>query len=210
MSSYTDDMALQGNACGMIYGFVFDAPWGPEHKCPGCQPRPDDATNQRFWDRWHDIDKRYVSQGEKSACPILCGEVLPRPHTQDERAARGYSVAPMRTVEDANREINAPAYTCPSATVNYADGTSTQATEAVRWTSAYVRAHGMPIVGKAHAMNTFVEPRIEVPEDEPSEPRQTIAKRNTTEHKTTHSPPAATPTKSKRNAKKPTNQGSLF
>jgi hypothetical protein len=79
MGEYSDDMAYQGLAAGMTYGFVFDPPHGPPHRCPGCQPRPKSAADAERWDRWHAIDAKWRPRGEPSACPVIRGEALPVP-----------------------------------------------------------------------------------------------------------------------------------
>ena len=75
-SEFGDDMQLAGIASGMIFGYTFGPPHH-EHKCPGCQPRPEDVAYGEKWDRWHKINTKWLARGETSACPILRGETLP-------------------------------------------------------------------------------------------------------------------------------------
>jgi hypothetical protein len=77
MSEFTDDAIKQGMASAMVYGFVADPPWGPEHRCPGCQARPDDADEAKAWDTWRALDVKWQERGERSSCPTLRGETLP-------------------------------------------------------------------------------------------------------------------------------------
>ncbi len=97
MSAFLDDIALQGIATGMIYGFVFDPPWGPSHKCPGCQVRPVDSENARFWDRWHYIDKKYP--GEASACPVIRGEKVTESYTNEQRKLLGHNQIALSSID---------------------------------------------------------------------------------------------------------------
>jgi hypothetical protein len=104
MSEYTDDLIKQGMAGSMAFGIVFDPPWGPEHRCPGCQPRPLDASEAWGWDTWHAVEKKMAARGERSACPILRGETLPacipheRPTLPDPRVKAAPVVAPVEPV----------------------------------------------------------------------------------------------------------------
>jgi hypothetical protein len=76
MSEYTDDITRQGMAASVAFGCRFDPPWQP-HRCPGCKPRPDDASEARGWDTWHEVERKLTARGEPSACPIVRGEALP-------------------------------------------------------------------------------------------------------------------------------------
>lgn len=105
MSDYTDELARQGIACGMIYGFVFEPPHGPPHRCPWCQPCPDEPTKAAYWQRWHDIETRLMAKGDTSACPVRRGETVPNSYTNEERAALGIKRASMPSIEEASRVI---------------------------------------------------------------------------------------------------------
>lgn len=87
MSEYLDLLSRQGIACSMIFGFVPEPPWGPEHRCPGCQPRPE-TVESKFWDRWHEIDNSLKKLGESSSCPIMRGEIPTKSFTKEEREIR--------------------------------------------------------------------------------------------------------------------------
>ena len=89
MSEAVDLFTAQGMAAGMIYDYVPDPPWGPPHRCPGCQPRPDDSALAKLWERWRALDDRLRKIGESSSCPIVRGETLPESYTNEERLARG-------------------------------------------------------------------------------------------------------------------------
>lgn len=73
----------------MIYDYVPDPPWGPPHRCPGCQPRPNDPAFAKLWEKWRSFDDKLRKIGESSSCPIVRGEVFPEPYTNEERLARG-------------------------------------------------------------------------------------------------------------------------
>jgi hypothetical protein len=97
MSEYTDDMSRQNIAGGMLYGFTFEPPHGPPHRCPGCQPCPDEPQSKVYWQRWHDIDRKWIARGDKSACPIVRGETIPVPYTDDDRRRLGIVIKePLR------------------------------------------------------------------------------------------------------------------
>jgi hypothetical protein len=89
MGAIVDLIQAQGMAAGQIYGYVPDPPWGPPHQCPGCQPRPDKPAHAAKWDEWHVCEKKLRALGEASSCPIVRGERLPEPYTNEERIARG-------------------------------------------------------------------------------------------------------------------------
>lgn len=105
MSDYIDELARQGIACGMIYGFVFEPPHGPPHRCPGCQPCPDEPTKAAYWQRWHDIETRLVAKGDTSACPVRRGETVPHSCTNEERERLGITRASMPSIAEATRVI---------------------------------------------------------------------------------------------------------
>lgn len=88
MGAIVDLIQAQGMAAGQIYGYVPDPPWGPPHQCPGCQPRPDKPVLAAKWDEWHVCEKKLLALGESSSCPIVRGERLPEPYTNEERIAR--------------------------------------------------------------------------------------------------------------------------
>lgn len=89
MGAIVDLIQAQGMAAGQIYDYVPDPPWGPPHRCPGCQPRPDKPAQAAKWDEWHACEKKLLALGESSSCPIVRGERLPEPYTNEERIARG-------------------------------------------------------------------------------------------------------------------------
>jgi hypothetical protein len=89
MGAIVDLIQAQGMAAGQIYGYVPDPPWGPPHQCPGCQPRPDKQASAVKWDEWHVCERKLCALGESSSCPIVRGERLPEPYTNEERIARG-------------------------------------------------------------------------------------------------------------------------
>jgi hypothetical protein len=89
MGAIVDLIQAQGMAAGQIYGYVPDPPWGPPHRCPGCQPRPDKPQLAAKWDEWHACEKKLLALGETSSCPIVRGEKMPDPYTDSERIARG-------------------------------------------------------------------------------------------------------------------------
>ena len=89
MSRWYDLVSAQGMVAGMVYDYVPDPPWGPPHRCPGCQPRPDDAALAKLWERWRALDDELRKIGESSSCPVVRGETLPEPYTNEERLARG-------------------------------------------------------------------------------------------------------------------------
>jgi hypothetical protein len=89
MGAIVDLIQAQGMAAGQIYGYVPDPPWGPPHQCPGCQPRPDKPALAAKWDEWQVYEKKLLALGESSSCPIVRGERLPEPYTNEERVARG-------------------------------------------------------------------------------------------------------------------------
>ncbi len=89
MSEIVDLITAQGMCAGMIYDYVPDPPWGPPHRCPGCQPRPDDPALARLWEKWRALDDKLRKIGESSSCPIVRGEKMPEPYTNEERLARG-------------------------------------------------------------------------------------------------------------------------
>lgn len=80
VSEYLDDMCAQGMASGVAmgeHGSRFEPPYY-EHRCPGCQPRPENSAQATAWDRWHAIQAKWTSKiNEPSACPIVRGETLP-------------------------------------------------------------------------------------------------------------------------------------
>lgn len=89
MSKWYDLVSAQGMAAGMIYDYVPDPPWGPSHHCPGCQPRPDKPALAKLWERWRALDDDLRKIGESSSCPVVRGETLPEPYTNEERLTRG-------------------------------------------------------------------------------------------------------------------------
>lgn len=89
MGAIVDLIQAQGMAAGQIYGYVPDPPWGPPHQCPGCQPRPDKPALAAKWDEWHAYETKLRALGESPSCPIVRGERLPEPYTNEERIARG-------------------------------------------------------------------------------------------------------------------------
>lgn len=89
MGAIVDLIQAQGMAAGQIYGYVPDPPWGPPHQCPGCQPRPDKQAHAAKWDEWHVCEKKLIALGETSSCPVVRGDKMPEPYTNEERTARG-------------------------------------------------------------------------------------------------------------------------
>jgi hypothetical protein len=89
MSEIVDLVAGQGMCAGMIFDYVPDPPWGPPHRCPGCQPRPGEPTLAQVWDRWQALETKLRKLGESASCPLARGEVFPEPYTNEERVALG-------------------------------------------------------------------------------------------------------------------------
>jgi hypothetical protein len=89
MSEAVDLATAQGMIAGMIYDYVPDPPWGPPHRCPGCQPRPDEPRLAQIWDRWQALETKLRKIGESPSCPLARGEVFPEPYTNKERVERG-------------------------------------------------------------------------------------------------------------------------
>jgi hypothetical protein len=89
MGAIVDLIQAQGMAAGQIYGYVPDPPWGPPHQCPGCQQRPGKPSLASKWDEWQSLEKKLLALGETPSCPIVRGERLPEPYTNEERIARG-------------------------------------------------------------------------------------------------------------------------
>lgn len=89
MGEIVDLMSAQGMIAGQIYGYVPDPPWGPPHRCPGCQPCPDEPGLAALWNKWQSLETKLRALGESPSCAIMRGEKFPESYTNAERIARG-------------------------------------------------------------------------------------------------------------------------
>lgn len=89
MGEIVDLMQAQGMVAGQIYGYVPDPPWGPPHRCPGCQPCPDEPGLAALWNKWQALETKLRALGESPSCAIMRDEKFPPTYTNAERIARG-------------------------------------------------------------------------------------------------------------------------